>query len=91
MTTKRDLKSIIRERQRKTGESCTAARVHVLRERAQLLGIPDEPEATEPPALVAALLDEMLAASGGPLNAAERRASDRALGIPTKKSPRKAR
>jgi hypothetical protein len=29
MTTKRDLKSIIRERQHKTGESYTAARVHV--------------------------------------------------------------
>ena len=59
MTTKRDLKSIIRERQHKTGESYTAARVHVMRERAQRLGIPDEPHArlqagephaTEPPA-----------------------------------------
>lgn len=39
---------------------------------------------------LAALLDEMLAASGGPLTAAERRAADRALGIPAKKSPRKA-
>lgn len=35
---------------------------------------------------LAALLDEMLAASGGPLTATERRAADRALGIPTKKS-----
>lgn len=61
MTTKRDLKSIIRERQHKTGESYTAARVHVMRERAQRLGIPDEPHAaklqasephaTEPPAI----------------------------------------
>ena len=42
MTSKRDLKSITRERQRKTGESYTAARVHVMRERAHLLGIPDE-------------------------------------------------
>jgi hypothetical protein len=42
MTTKRDLKSITRERQRKTGESYTAARVHVMRERAHLLGIPEE-------------------------------------------------
>jgi hypothetical protein len=60
MTTKRDLKSIIRERQHKTGESYTAARTHVMRERAQRLGIPDEPRtakpltsdwlATEPPA-----------------------------------------
>ncbi|HEX7843537.1 MAG TPA: hypothetical protein VF469_38955 [Kofleriaceae bacterium] len=40
---------------------------------------------------LAALLDEMLAASGGPLTAAEQRAADRALGIPTKKPPRKAR
>jgi hypothetical protein len=40
---------------------------------------------------LAALLDEMLAASGGPLTAAERRAADRALGIATKKSPCKAR
>jgi hypothetical protein len=54
MTTKRDLKSIIRERQRKTGESYTAARVHVMRERAQLLGILAEPDTTEPPALVEA-------------------------------------
>ena len=55
MTTKRDLKSITRERQRKTGESYTAARVHVMRERAHLLGIPDEsssitPHASEVPA-----------------------------------------
>jgi len=42
MTTRQDLKSIIRDRQHKTGESYTAARVHVMRERAQLLGIPDE-------------------------------------------------
>lgn len=40
---------------------------------------------------LAALLDEMLAASGGPLTAAERRAADRALGVPAKKSRRKAR
>ena len=40
---------------------------------------------------LAVLLDEMLAASGGPLTATERRAADRALGIPTKKSPRKTR
>jgi Arc/MetJ-type ribon-helix-helix transcriptional regulator len=40
---------------------------------------------------LAALLDEMLAASGGPLSATERRAADRALGVPTKRSPRKAR
>ena len=39
---------------------------------------------------LATLLDEMLAESGGPLTAAERRAADRALGISTRK-PRKAR
>jgi hypothetical protein len=39
---------------------------------------------------LAALLDEMLLASGGPLTAAEKRAADRVLGISTKKSPRKA-
>lgn len=54
MTTKRDLKSITRERQRKTGESYTAARVHVMRERAHRLGVPDEssllaPNASEAP------------------------------------------
>lgn len=38
MTDHRDLKRVIRERQVKTGESYTAARVHVLRERARLLG-----------------------------------------------------
>jgi hypothetical protein len=37
MTAHKDLKSIIRERQRKTGESYTAARVHVMRSRAALL------------------------------------------------------
>jgi len=36
------------------------------------------------------LLDEMLAESGGPLTAAERRAADRALGV-TKHGPRKRR
>ena len=38
MTAHRDLKSIIRERQKKTGESYTAARAHVMRDRAALLG-----------------------------------------------------
>lgn len=40
---------------------------------------------------LAALLDEMLATSGGPLTAAERRAADRALGISAKKSPRRSK
>jgi len=39
---------------------------------------------------LAALLDEMLAESGGPLTAAERREADRALGIPARK-PRRVR
>jgi Arc/MetJ-type ribon-helix-helix transcriptional regulator len=40
---------------------------------------------------LAALLDEMLAESGGPLTAAERRAAERALGIRASKSRRRAR
>lgn len=44
MTIRRDLKRIIRERQKKTGESYTAARVHVMQERAALLGL--DPEAS---------------------------------------------
>ena len=35
---------------------------------------------------LAALLDDMLAESGGPLTAAERRAADRALGAPARRS-----
>jgi hypothetical protein len=38
---------------------------------------------------LASLLDEMLAGSGGPLSAAERRAADCALGIPIKKPVRR--
>jgi tetratricopeptide (TPR) repeat protein len=41
MTAHKELKSIIRERQNKTGESYTAARAHVMRARAELLGLPD--------------------------------------------------
>jgi hypothetical protein len=37
MTAHRDLKKVIRERQKKTGESYTAARTHVMRDRAELL------------------------------------------------------
>src|SRR5258708_23231237 len=48
MTAHRDLKRIIRERQSKTGESYTSARVHVMRERATLLGlVAPEPIAEE--------------------------------------------
>ena len=49
MTAHRDLKNIIRERQRKTGESYTAARAHVLRERAALIGAESEATTTSVP------------------------------------------
>jgi hypothetical protein len=49
MTAFRDLKRIIRERQSRTGESYTAARVHVMRERTALRGeTPEESPAQEP-------------------------------------------
>ena len=49
MTAHRDLKRIIRERQKKTGESYTSARAHVIRDRAALLGLDaDAPATTEP-------------------------------------------
>jgi hypothetical protein len=47
MTTHRDLKRIIRERQKKTRESYTAARAHVLRNQAALFGLD-----TAPPAII---------------------------------------
>jgi len=57
MTAHRDLKKIIRERQSKTGESYTAARVHVMRERAALPGLAaPEPIAEEPLRIDAAVL-----------------------------------
>jgi hypothetical protein len=42
MTEHKKLKALIRARQKKTGESYTAARAHVMRERALLLGLPAE-------------------------------------------------
>lgn len=48
MTIQRELKSIIRERQQKTGESYTAARAHVMRERAERLGLPAATEQQMP-------------------------------------------
>src|SRR2546422_10631240 len=48
MTAHRDLKRIIHERQKKTGESYTTARVHVMRERAALLGLETDAPAPEP-------------------------------------------
>jgi len=57
MTVHRDLKHIIRERQKKTGESYTAARAHVIRDRAALLGEePDGPATDEPVRAEAAVL-----------------------------------
>lgn len=47
MTAHRDLKRIIRERQRKTGDSYTGARIDVMRERAALLGQADQRAAAE--------------------------------------------
>lgn len=47
MTAHRDLKRIIRERRQKTGESYTAARAHVMRDRAALLGL--DPDASAKP------------------------------------------
>lgn len=46
MTTKKDFKSIVRDRQHKTGESYTAALAHVKREQARPLGIPEETNPT---------------------------------------------
>jgi tetratricopeptide (TPR) repeat protein len=48
MTAHKDLKSFIRERQSKTGESYTTARSHVMRARAELLGLPAGTTTTEP-------------------------------------------
>lgn len=52
MTNHRDLKRIIRERQRKTGESSTATRAHVMRERTALLGETDQGPITQEPIMV---------------------------------------
>jgi tetratricopeptide (TPR) repeat protein len=49
MTAHKDLKNIIRARQKKTGGSYTAARAHVMRERAELLGLPSDADPTPAP------------------------------------------
>ena len=46
MTAHRDLKKIIRQHQSKIGESYTAARAHVMRERAERLGLSDDATST---------------------------------------------
>ncbi len=56
MTAHKNLKSIIRERQRKTGESYTAARVHVLRARNEVLGIEDSERAQLQPDRIEAVV-----------------------------------
>lgn len=48
MTTHKDLKRIIRERKSKTGESYTAARARVMRERGVLLGLDAEAPPSAP-------------------------------------------
>lgn len=47
MTAHKELKSIIRDRQSKTGESYTTARAHVMRARAELLGLPGDSTTTD--------------------------------------------
>lgn len=58
MTVHRDLKNIIRERQEKTGESYTAARAHVIRERDRLLHLAanESPTPELPPCIDAVVL-----------------------------------
>jgi len=47
MTANRDLKDIIRDRQKKTGESYTTARAYVMRARSNLLSLPIEQPAPD--------------------------------------------
>jgi tetratricopeptide (TPR) repeat protein len=57
MTAHRDLKRIIRDRQKKTGESYTTARAHVMRDRAALIRLHDNAvESTAPVRANAAVL-----------------------------------
>jgi tetratricopeptide (TPR) repeat protein len=56
MTAHRDLKRIIRDRQRETGESYTAARAHVMRARAALFGRDADASATTEPKRVDAVV-----------------------------------
>lgn len=49
MTAHKKFKNIVRERQNKTGESYTAARAHVMRDRAALLGSATEPSTASAP------------------------------------------
>jgi len=56
MTAHKDLKRIIRERQKKTGESYTAARVHLVRNHATVLVAQSEVLATHEPVRVEAVV-----------------------------------
>ncbi len=56
MTAHRDLKRIIRARQRNTGEAYTTARAHVMRERAALLGIDEDATVSKKPVRVEAVV-----------------------------------
>ena len=56
MTAHKDLKRIIRRRQQKTGESYTTARAHVMRERAALLGVDENPHGSTEPVRVDAIV-----------------------------------
>jgi tetratricopeptide (TPR) repeat protein len=47
MTAQKELKSIIRARQNKTGESYSTARTHVMRTRAERLGLPEDSTTTD--------------------------------------------
>ena len=68
MTCQGDLKRIIRERQSKSGESYTAARSYVMRERTVLLGHTDEGRvAVEPLRLDAARAEGEPAVGSGTL------------------------
>jgi len=49
MTAHKNLKTIIRARQRKTGGSYTTSRAHVMRTRAELLGLDDSPVSARDP------------------------------------------
>ena len=56
MTVHKDLKRIIREHQRKTGESYTTARGHVMRDRAALGSAEHDALATREPVRVDAVV-----------------------------------
>jgi uncharacterized protein YndB with AHSA1/START domain len=68
MTKQKDLKRVVRTRMRKTGESYTAARVHVLARRGAGATKPAAPASSAPPvdyAALAGMSDETIAAKTG--------------------------